>query len=270
MKKVLIAMCVYHTEENDRLPIIVRTLLALSTCLKPNHRLFIYDNSPNSIITDLRYHIEVVWSGKADNITFLGGDGINIGTARGINECWKHHEEGEYLMKVDDDYLVKSISYINEMVEVMERTPNLGILALKRKDLTESPNHESIDYRTKLMMVPQKKGERWYVIEQVKNVFGTVQMYSPELFKRIGYMEQVGPYGWDDFIMSVKCYAAGMIGAFLPHVEIDHIDEGEEKYVEWKREQAAKVHDEVMHLAKQYKLGLKELYYDGGFKEQGT
>lgn len=265
MTKVLIAACVYHTEENNRLPIIHSWLNSLCGNLimgNPNDiRVFIYDNSPVSIIDKLKR----LTSMHGTNITFLGGDGNNLGTAEGINCCWKNKEGGEYLVKMDDDVIIHNRNWYNEMVEAMERMPQLGILALKRKDLTENPSHPNPDGKTELLMVPQEKGQKWIVVEQVKNVFGTVQMYSPALFKEIGYMEQIGKYGFDDYIMSVKCYLAGFIGAFLPHIEIDHIDPGGNEYTDWKIKASGEVITEVMELAKQYKLGVKPLYYEGRF-----
>lgn len=275
MRKVLVAACVYNTPTNDKLSVIKAwfdSLIHQQDFYRHNNnikvRLFIYDNSPTSIIDELKeFYTYTAISAMPHDITFLGGNGVNLGTAGGINECWKHAEEGEYLVKMDDDVVVNETHWLRQMVEVMERTPKLGILALKRKDLSENPNHENVDFRSELMMVPQEKGQRWYIIEKIKNVFGTIQMYSPELFKRIGYMEQIGPYGFDDYIMSVKCYASGMIGAFLPHIEIEHLDEGGNEYTEWKIKQAGQVQQQVIERAKEYKLGLRELYYDGGFKE---
>ena len=78
-------------------------------------------------------------------------------------------------------------------------------------------------------------------------------------------MEQIGKYGFDDYIMSVKCYLAGFIGAFLPHIEIDHIDTWGGPYTDWKVKASSEVITEVMELAKQYKLGVKPLYYEGRF-----
>jgi len=258
MTKVLIAACVYHTKENNRLPIIKSWYanLCIGAVFNEDVRIFIYDNSPVSIIEELK-----LFNNK--NVTFLGGDGNNLGTAEGINKCWKHAQEGEYLVKMDDDVIIHHSAWYEQMAEAMERMPELGILALKRKDLTECPTHPNPDGRTELLMVPQKKGERWFVVEQVKNVFGTVQMYSPALFKEIGYMQQIGLYGFDDYLMSVKCYAAGFIGAFLPHIEIDHIDVGGNEYTDWKRNAAASVINEVMILADKYKKGLEPLYYEG-------
>lgn len=261
---VLIAACVYHTKENNRLPIIKQWFrrLCSQTIFQDNVRIIIYDNSPISIKENLIEGLVL-----NSDVTFLGGDGVNLGTAEGINQCWKLRKDGEYLVKIDDDVIIYNECWFEEMSEAIERMPELGLLALKRKDLTENPSHPNPDGRTELLMVPQQKGERWIVVEKVKNVFGTVQMFSPALFEKIGYMEQIGKYGFDDYLMSVKCYAAGFIGAFLPHIEIEHIDKGGGEYTDWKVKVSGEVITEVMDLAKKYKSGIKPLYYEGRFNK---
>jgi hypothetical protein len=39
--------------------------------------------------------------------------------------------------------------------------------------------------------------------------------------------------------MSVRSKLAGFKNCFLPHIEIDHLDEGGNNYTQWKRDEAS-------------------------------
>jgi hypothetical protein len=79
-------------------------------------------------------------------------------------------------------------------------------------------------------MLPHYKGQRWIIVEDVAHVIGTCQMYNYRLIDKIGGMMQPGIYGFDDTLAAVRCKVSGFRNSFLPHIEIDHIDTGENPY----------------------------------------
>jgi GT2 family glycosyltransferase len=214
-----------------------------STCLKTNEYLkdMEYENSQN-------FH--VIWQPE------------NIGTAAAINQAWRHREPGQHCIKMDNDVIIHSETWIDDMVEAIEREPQIGIIGLKRKDCWEHPTHENPDLRSQLIMLPKKGHERWMVVERVFHVMGTCQMYNSALLDKIGYLYQPGLYGYDDVLAAHRCHKADMMSVFLPHIDIDHIDPGDTPYQTWKERTAGEKTNEVVRIAAQYRSGERSIYYN--------
>jgi glycosyltransferase involved in cell wall biosynthesis len=269
----LIAMAVYDLESNGRSEYTKKTLESIWRTIDFRyHRIFIFDNgSCQETQTALEsFAIRVnqqyeIWDKVP--VTLIRNE-ENIGTACAINECWEHRYPGENCIKMDNDVVFHQNGWVDEMEEAIARESMIGIISLKRKDLSQSPWNPDTSFRSELIMLPQEKGQKWSTIEKVNNTFGTCQMYSSELLDRIGYLIQVGPYGWDDHLSDVRCLVAGKWTCFLPHIEIDHIDTGGTEYTEWKVKQAGAVGPEVSKLVSDYQTGIKDIYYDGGFKKE--
>ena len=189
----------------------------------------------------------------------------NVGTARAINMAWKHRNPGEHLVKMDNDVLILNNKWVEEMEEVLNLgdrfTPPIGILGLKRKDLIESP-YRTDGYQSQLMQIPHNMGERWHTVEIINHCMGTCQMYHHKLIDKIGGLEQLGGiYGLDDTIASAKSQIAGFCNAFLNHIEIDHIDTGENtEYLKFKSDYVSNKFGELHQLINDYKSGAKELF----------
>lgn len=232
----LIAMAVHDTEENNRTEYTRRTINNLiETVDWEQHRLIIVDNGSCYKTKSL-----LQWAATQD--LMLGKISIitnteNIGTAKAINQAWALREPEEYLVKMDNDVEIHNYGWLEDMQEAIERKPTLGIVGLKRKDLMENP-YRNDAWKSTLEMLPPYKEARWMVIENVEHCMGTCTMFNPNLIYKIGGLMQPGMYGFDDTLASVRAKLAGFTNAFLPHIEIDHIDTGGDAYTQWKRDYA--------------------------------
>lgn len=258
----LIAMAVYDTVENKRSEITWATInCLLKTIDQSKHRVFIIDN--NSCEVTKKYLDE-----------FMGMDfGVkfplevitlpeNIGTARAINRAWKIRRPGEHCIKMDNDIIINSPGWVDEIEEAIRRDPMIGQVGLKRKDCWEWPGHEHSDWKSELHMLPHQPGESWQIVEKVKHVIGSCVMHNAALLDKVGYLYQPSLYGYDDVIMSHRTHLAGFYSCFLPHINIDHIDPGDTPYQDWKQKHSAEQTQAVIDLVHEMYNGTKPIYYD--------
>lgn len=234
----LIGIAVYDTIANRRTEFTRKTLNSLlETVDFYKHRIILVDNGS---CEDTQH----VLLNFAENCAAQGAQGCveiirneeNIGTAKAINKAWKYRAPGQHCIKMDNDVVIHEKGWIEQMEFTIRKQPEIGIIGLKRKDLMEFPGHPDENFRSQLLMVPHERGERWVVIEAVGHVIGTCQMYSSALLDKIGYLWQPGLYGFDDVLAAYRSHAAGFWNAFLPHIEIDHIDPGGDDYTVEKSE----------------------------------
>lgn len=186
----------------------------------------------------------------------------NIGTARAINKAWAYREPGEHCVKMDDDILINSGHSFDEMERAIELDPQIGQVGLKRKDCWEFPGHENADYKSELKMLPHTPGHPWIIVETVKHVIGSCVMHSSALLDKVGYLYQPSLYGYDDVIMSHRTHLAGMYSCFLPHINIDHIDDGTTPYQDWKHKHSGEQTQKVIDLVHEMYNGTKPIYYE--------
>jgi len=252
----LIAMAVHDTGENQRTEYTEKTLQSLiKTVNLSKHRVILIDNGScegtKELLKDasIWYDFEIITLPE------------NLGTAGAINLAWKYKVEGENLIKMDNDVVIDSSGWVDEMEAAIERDPNIGIIGLKRKDLIENP-WRSDDYKSEIVMLPHEDYQRWIIVEKVKHVIGTCQMYNHKLIEKIGYLYQPSLYGYDDVLASYRSQVAGFYNCFLPHIEIDHIDNRETPYWQWKREEAAKGDVEHQRTVSEYLSGKRPIYYN--------
>lgn len=250
---MLIAMAVYDTKENQRTDLTRRTLASLERTVDwEQHRLFISDNgscsATHAVYKEAGFPFEVIYNGT------------NLGTANAVNRAWRHRYEGEHCVKMDNDVVIHQSGWVDWMVDVFDRDPEIGICGLKRKDLEESPWNDAPWFKSKVYMLPHEKGQRWLVVEEVQHVMGTCQAYSSALLDKIGYLNQPGVYGYDDALASVRAEVAGFKRVFLHGFEIDHLWTGLEEYTKWKRGQAGKYGGEYQEMRRQYQAGERPVY----------
>lgn len=253
----LIAMAVYDTEENNRTWMTDETILSLrKTVDLEKHRLFIIDNASCEATKELLDSLKAVVP-----FTLITNE-TNIGTAKAINMAWKERNPGEHVIKMDNDVVIHQSGWVDLMEEAISREPKIGIIGLKRKDLAETPNRTDWA-QSRLFMLPQHAGQRWIVIEQVNHVMGTCQMYNSALIEKIGGLYQMeGLYGFDDALAAVRCRIADFMSVFLPHIEIDHIDNaGNEAYKKWKQNYAGEMMPEYNKVKEEYYSGARDIYY---------
>ena len=254
----LVAMAVHDTDENQRSEYTYQTLYSLRRTVDLNkHRLFVIDNNSCRRTKEM---LDVMSKERHHEFTVITMP-ENVGTAGAINQAWKHKRTGENLIKMDNDCVVHSSGWVDEMDRAIERDPNIGIVGLKRKDLIENPWRND-DYKSELIMLPHNDFEPWIIVEKVKHVIGTCQMYSAALIEKIGYLYQPSLYGYDDVLASYRSQVAKFYNCFLPHIEIEHIDNRETPYWQWKRNEAAKGDIEHQRTVHEYLTGKRSIYYE--------
>lgn len=257
MSKILICIAVYDTAENGRFAYTVETCDGIVKNINRDTTQVVFIN--NDSCEPTTDHLNRV-SKLHSNINVIHNEN-NIGTAEAINlGIQKYAEEGDFIIKMDNDVVVQEFGWADKMRRCIESNPELGVLGLKRKDLPNSPT--SKEYPTELAFAKTELGEPWDVIEYCDDIIGTCQMFNPLLFDKIGYLYQPGLYGFDDVLYCVRSKLSGFKNAFYPSIEIDHIDEGEGGYVEWKRQYAGTQFPMVNGIIEKYRSGEKELYYN--------
>jgi GT2 family glycosyltransferase len=229
----LIALCCHDTIENGRSKYTKETLESLfNTVDFENHRLIIVDNNSCIETKNIISEFLTYTNRNIDVIT----NTENVGTAKAINQAWAMRQPGETLIKMDNDCVINHFGWVEDM-EIAMLKGGYGIMGLKRKDLLQSPTSEDI-WKTTLKMIPHEKGEPWYVVEESEDIMGTCTMFHPTLTDKMGGLMQSGLYGFDDTLACIRAKLLGYKLAFLPHIDIDHIDEGGDAYTEWKRKYA--------------------------------
>ena len=131
---------------------------------------------------------------------------------------------------MDNDVLIHSPDWVEQLEEAIERDPSIGQCGLKRKDCWENPENPDPNYQTELYSLPHEPGQRWIIGEKTHHIIGTCVMHSAALLDKVGYLYQPGLYGFDDVLMSLRSQLAGFKNVFLPHIDIDHIDPGGTDY----------------------------------------
>lgn len=251
----LIAMCCYDTEENQRTEYTIRTLeCLLDTVDHRKHRIIVVDNASCKAT---RHHLALMRHIKVITLP------QNIGTAKGINEAWKLRTDGEHAIKMDNDVVIHHAGWVDALQLAIETDPTIGIVGLKRKDLEERPDHSTEWYRSLLYFLPHERGQRWIPFEETSHVMGTCQMYSSALLEKMGFLIQPSVYGFDDSLASLRARIAGFKVGFLPHIDIDHIDRGDNSYTQQKHQIASEGMEEYSRMANDMISGKMGIYYDG-------
>jgi GT2 family glycosyltransferase len=228
----MIAMAVHDTEQNKRSKYTKQTLESLIETVWIKHRIVIVDNGSCKETKELLDYYSLNFQEQITVIT----NSENVGTAKAINQAWAMRQPGETVIKMDNDCVINHFGWVEDM-EIAMLKGGYGIMGLKRKDLLQSPTAEDI-WKTTLKMIPHEKGEPWYVVEESEDIMGTCTMFHPTLTDKMGGLMQAGVYGFDDTLACIRAKLLGYKLAFLPHIDIDHIDEGGDAYTEWKRKYA--------------------------------
>ena len=260
----LLSMCCYDTIENNRSRYTAETIDSLLETVNFNkHRLFIIDNGSCSDTKELLNYFEKKFEKifPSENLTIIESE-VNQGTANGISMAWQYRKEGENCIKIDNDVTIRHEGWVDDMEECISRMPKIGIICLKRKELTQSTFNPNPIYKTELIELPHEIGQKWLFIEKVRSCFGTVQMYNSKLLDKIGYLYQMGGiYGFDDSLSDVRSELAGFINCFLIGYEITHLDEGGDEYTKEKSDYAAKMMPFFQDTVNGYRNGTIPIYY---------
>ena len=258
-----IVMASYVTKTNGRLEYAKETLFSLLDTVNFNiHELFISDNNSCEDMVKFYNVFSDFFNEKfpIENLKISYNDS-NLGTAEAVNLGIRQRKENQFVIKVDSDVTIGKSFWVEEMEECFARYPRLGILGLKRTEVIQKADHENPEYRTKLVSVPHKRGQKWIILELCNDIIGTCTMFSPKLLDKVGYLYQPSNYGWDDVLMSIRSEKAGFENAFIPHIPIVHLDNGEGDYARQKEKEAEKTIGEFDEIAKDYKKGIRDIYY---------
>ncbi len=256
----LIAMAVYSTAENGKDEYLEKTLQSLKDTVDfTKHRLILSVNGHTA-------RTKVAFKYFAPIIHLVLWNDTNIGTAEAINKAWYFRKQGENAVKMDDDVVIHSTDWLYLMEEAIRRDGTIGQVGLKRRDCMEFPGHDNQFYRSKLVMLEHKAGEKWITVEQVSHVMGTCVMHSDALLAKVGYLWQPGQYGFDDSFMSLRSKLAGFKNVFLTAVDIEHIDRGDTPFQKWKEDHASSYWAEYHKVAREFQSGDRDLFYSP-FKE---
>jgi len=253
----LIALATYCTPENQKAGMLQRTLRSLvETVDLLRHRVFVLNNNSTDpttlwILNEFNQYFHIYHSEE------------NLGTARGINKAWQHRSPGEHCIKMDDDVVIHNSGWADDMEYAIKCDPGIGIVGLKRKDCWERPDETESHKKSTLQMI-NPKGEKWCIVEKVQHVIGTCQMYNSDLLDKIGYLYQIGLYGYDDVLAAHRSNIAGFYNCFIPHIEIDHIDPGDTPYQRWKESVSGEggCGPQIRQLIKDYHSGVKSIYHE--------
>jgi GT2 family glycosyltransferase len=255
---MLIAMAVWNTVENQRYDCTVKTIDSLLTQVDTkSHPIYIVNNASTDPRTaPLLERLSAY--GRATIIT----NETNLGTARAINRAWKFRKPGQCCVKMDDDVVVHQKDWPDLMEEVFRRDTTIGIVGFKRNDCWENPAHENEWFKSHLYMLPHQPNERWIVAEHVHHVIGTCQAYSSTLLDKMGYLLQFGPYGLDDSLSAVRCEVSGLKSVFIPHVPIDHVDNVQREYTDWKKRISEESVPKFLETIAAYRNGTLPIYWE--------
>jgi len=251
----LIVICCYDTEENGRYEYTDATLRSLQRTVDwSKHRLIVVDNGSDESCRGIIFR----------GVTAIGAKLItlpeNVGTSKGLNEGMRLRKEHEHVLKADNDVEWLYPNWLDELEEAIERDPTIGILGLKRKDLIQNPYHESEQYRSEYRMLPHEPGQRWITVEATADIMGTCTLFNYRLIDKIGGSAQPKLYGLEDCLYCLRSHLAGFYNAFLPHIEINHLDRGDNPYVQVKQRQAGEAWPIYHEWHKGYIEGTRPLY----------
>lgn len=256
----LIGMAVYSTEENKKDECLEKTLESLRRTVDFNKsRLMLSVNASTQKTKEILLE-------NRDIISFISWNNKNLGTAEAINLLWFNRRPGEHCIKMDDDVVIANSGVHCDWVELMEEAirayPQIGIIGMKRKDCIETTVNADPNFKSELIQLPHISGHRWIVIEKAQHIMGTCTMYNSALLDKIGYLYQPAQYGYDDTLACHRSEFAGFINCFLPHIEIDHIDEGKTPYQDWKHKHSGEQTETMIGTYKEYLNGSKSIYYN--------
>jgi GT2 family glycosyltransferase len=250
----VICLAVFDTEENGRTVYTEKTLTSIFDRIDlSKHRIIVSDNGS----CESTHKLYSIFNDPSLKIIL---NGSNIGTANAINKAWQLRNPEEFCIKMDNDVVVNYDNWVDEMEEVFKKNKSIGVVGLKRRDLSEWPVGEN---KSKLIPLIHERGEKWVIVEEVNHMMGTCNMYSPEIIEKIGYLYQHTLYGFDDSFSSLRVRIAGYKNVFLPHIDIDHIDVGGDVFCDWKIKHATENWKEFEQISEEYRTGKRDIYYNG-------
>lgn len=252
-------MVVFDTVENDRTKYTRAALESLThTVDTTKHRIVIVDNASCEETAYIIDQYADFYNGKAIHLE------KNVGTAEGWNKAVRLRNPGEHVIKIDNDIVINGCTnWVDQLEEVVRIDPTIGQVGLKRKDCSETTTNKNPFYRSVIRQLPHEPGARWVIVESQFHVMGSCVLHSSALLDKIGFMYQIGLYGFDDSFMSARARKAGFDTCMLPHIDIDHIDGGDNPYTQHKQKLANDVWAAGQYVSTMRDINEGKYYYDG-------
>lgn len=263
---VLLVVAVFDTVENGRTKYTEKTLYGfLKTVNFKRHTLFISDNGSCKATQKLytKFKTDFIKLFPRERL-IICLNGTNLGTAKAINKAIQIRERGQKVIKCDNDVYIHASDWVEQMEEALERDHNIGIIALKRTQIDQHSWTQNPDYRTTPRELSHLRNQRHIIIEDTKEILGTCVMINDRALDRLGGLIQCpnSPYGYDDSLLSLRSHLAGFKNCYLPHIVIDHLDNGAGKYVREKIEHVTDISAEFNEMVEDFKTGVRDVFID--------
>lgn len=259
-------MAIYDTIANQRTEYTEKSLASLLETVDFNkYKLDIIDNDSCQDTKELliKFKQQFEDSFNPSNLWIYTSE-YNKGTAKAINLSIAKRDKDTSICKVDNDVVFDTKNWLDILVTVATRVPDIGICAAKRNDLGQSPLSPNPEWRTELHMCPHNQSEPWIVYETcTSDVMGTVCLYTSRLLDKTNFLWQSDVYAWEDIEISYRAQVAGFRNCFVPaNITIHHIDRGDNEYVQVKRDIAAKSGQQLQERLKQLFAGELPVWQD--------
>ena len=253
----LISVACHSTIENGRTWMTRKTLESLRDTVDwQKHRLFLIDNAS---CADAKALFE-----EAKNwLPFtLITNAENVGTARAVNMGWAMRKAEEGCVKMDDDMVIHQRGWLDVLEECTEAEPAIGIIAIKRPDLGQTPHAPVGDLmHTELVMLPHVPYKPWRIVEVTQEAIGSCCLFSSKLLDKVGFLYQPSVYSYDDCLMAVRCEMAGFISCFYPTIDCTHVDPGGDAYCQWKIDHARQQTNKYVQIVSEYRSGKRSIHH---------
>lgn len=293
----LVIVVTWDTMDNGRAACTAECIRALERTVDwRNHRLIVSDNcSTDPKTRELLDFIDREW---------MAGKTLrhkkNLGTAGAVNEALRDREPNEPVAVLDNDAVIYTDGWLDDCLEAMRRMPVIGLVGLKRKDLTQRPDtpwspdardwHQQWQnsyarlerlsrddfFKSQLVYLPPNKpGEHnlgWHlIVELTYDVMGTVHVISSDTMDDLGYYFQPTLYGFDDVLLCERVWASGRKCAFLPSIKLEHYDHSPNlSYVMWKDRESTAGWDKFVNMRKAICEGSIPVYYNPFSEEKNV
>ncbi|MDR4494361.1 MAG: glycosyltransferase [Nitrospirales bacterium] len=157
----------------------------------------------------------------------------NIGIAKASNLAWSQEPNAEYYLKLDNDIVIQKPNWLSNMVEVIDRIPELGAVAY---------NFEPVSYPVKEI--------RGMAIRLKKGTLGGACILIPKrTHEALGFWcEDYGFYGEEDADYGLRIMIQGLHNAYMKDEEVGfHLPAGRAAHIDEKSLRAADGIEEETH-----------------------
>jgi glycosyltransferase involved in cell wall biosynthesis len=173
-------------------------------------------NAIASVASSMSLEIKVLRPGK------------NLGCTDGYNYGFKN-ASGKYLVKIDDDTVIKTRDWDKKMVEVLEKNKNIAFLA-PRSNVEQATENEKINED----FTQIKKGVLGFSLVMIPRTF----IDKNGLFVSLDKYGQPATslYGGEELYYCGIANREGMVYGYAENVNIEHLDNEDRdiRYVLWK------------------------------------